>query len=141
MLLHLCFHMIRVIGAASFILTSCFRSFLHNFQMFNTWYYRGILTSTFCFFQMKNAEINILTAMWWSKLASACTTITRLHAVRHAHEGVPESSFSGDAVSILKQGPLAPCWARLCPLQAPFSWTTQGSKLQSPWLRWALALH
>lgn len=140
-MLHLCLHMIRVIGAASFILTSCCRSILNNHQVFNAWYYYRILTSTFCIFQMKNAEINILTATWWSKLASACTTTTRLHAVRHAHEGVPESSFSGDAVSVLKQGPSAPCWGRLCPLQASCSWTTQGSKLQSAWLRWTLALH
>lgn len=131
--------MIRVIGAPSFIL-SCCRSILHN-QVFNAWYYYRILTSTFCLFQMKNAEINILTATWWSKLASACTTTTRLHAVHHAHEGVLESSFSRDAVSILKQGPSAPCWARLCPLQAPCSRTTQDSKLQSPWLCWTLALH
>lgn len=135
MLLHLCLHMIRVIGAASFILTSCCRSILHNLQVFNAWYYYRILTSTFCFFQMKNAEINILTAMWWSKLASACTTTTRLRAVHHAHEGVLEFSFTGNAVSALKQGPSAPSWARLCPLQAPCSWTTQGNKLQSPWLR------
>lgn len=69
---------------------------------------------------MKNAEINILTAMWWSKLASVCTTTTRLHAVRPAHEGVPESWISRDAVSALKQGPLSPpCRARLCRHPAP----------------------
>lgn len=86
--------------------------------MFNAWYYYRTLTSTFCFFQMKNAETNILTAMWWSKLASACTTTTRLHAVHHAHKGAPESSFSGDAVSALKQGPSAPDSA-LCRPPAP----------------------
>lgn len=62
---------------------------------------------------MKTAETNTSTAMWWSRLASACMITTRQHAVLHVPGWPTNSRPIADKASALYQGHSAPWWSRV----------------------------
>lgn len=57
---------------------------------------------------MRTAGTNTLTATWWSRLGSACMTITRHRAVPHVREWPTYSRFIWAAASTPQPDPSAP---------------------------------